>query len=381
MRSPWPWPSLLGVCGVLLLANPAIATPSPLQSTNTGAANPVLLAETTATTQLDEIRLTPDGFFIRLQGTEPTLTQELSRDRRQLTLKLANTRINAQVAQREIPVDRYGVSRIQMSQEGDAVLLRLDLANDQLTWRASVSGRSVILVPAGGLAAAAPGDRISQSLTPIPRPAPEPRPQRPTPAPRPERPQPNLGELPDVSDRQITLVLDPGHGGRDPGAVGIGGLREVDVVMPISLQVATLLKDHGVNVVLTRQDDREIDLEPRVSLANRTRADLFVSIHANAISLSRPDVNGIETYYYTSQSASLARTIHASILEGTDRPDRRVREARFYVLRHTTMPSVLLEVGFVTGAEDARLLADPDFQSQMATAIARGILEYVQQNL
>lgn len=178
---------------------------------------------------------------------------------------------------------------------------------------------------------------------------------------------------------RIVVVVDPGHGGRDVGAVGINGIQEAQIVLDISLQVAKILEQNGVQVVMTRTDDREIDLEPRVQLAERVNASLFVSIHANAINMSRPDVNGIETYYY-SRGWRLAYTIHNSILQATGARDRRVRQARFYVLRKTSMPAVLVETGFVTGAEDAPRLADPAYRRVMAEAIARGILQYIQQN-
>jgi N-acetylmuramoyl-L-alanine amidase len=186
------------------------------------------------------------------------------------------------------------------------------------------------------------------------------------------------GDLPRVSNSRPVVVIDPGHGGRDPGAIGIGGIQEKEIVLDISFQVARLLEQQGVQVVMTRTDDSEIDLQPRVSLAERVNASIFVSIHANAISMSRPDVNGIETYYFDSGEA-LARTIHASMVQGTGANDRRVRQARFYVLRKTSMPSVLLEMGFVTGAEDAARLSDPSYRSVMAASIARGILLYLQQ--
>ncbi|MEG4346534.1 N-acetylmuramoyl-L-alanine amidase [Microcoleus sp. A003_D6] len=186
------------------------------------------------------------------------------------------------------------------------------------------------------------------------------------------------GDLPQVSNRRVVVAIDPGHGGRDPGAVGIQGIQEKEIVLDISFQVARLLEQQGVQAVMTRTDDSEIDLEPRVSLAERVNATLFVSIHANAINMSRPDISGIETYYFNN-GQDLARVIHASILEGTGAADRRVRQARFYVLRKTSMPSVLLEVGFVTGADDAARLSDPAYRSQMAASIARGILLYLQQ--
>ncbi|NCJ07555.1 AMIN domain-containing protein [Synechococcales cyanobacterium C] len=178
------------------------------------------------------------------------------------------------------------------------------------------------------------------------------------------------------------VVIDPGHGGPDPGAVGIGGLRETDVVLPISLEVARLLQQQGVQVHLTRQSEVNVELQPRVSLAERTNANVFVSIHANAISMSRPDVNGLETYHAPGSTTGnrLAQAIHNSILRRLNIRDRGVRSARFYVLRQTSMPAVLVETGFVTGAEDAPRLRDPNWQRQMAAAIAQGILDYMASN-
>ncbi|UBF25922.1 N-acetylmuramoyl-L-alanine amidase [Kovacikia minuta CCNUW1] len=183
--------------------------------------------------------------------------------------------------------------------------------------------------------------------------------------------------MPRVPNGKVVVVVDPGHGGPDPGAVGIGGLQEKGIVLDISTQVANLLEKQGVQAVLTRRDDSDVDLEPRVRLAEQINATVFVSIHANSIDMSRPDISGLETYYYQN-GEQLARTIHSSILEATGIPDRRVRTARFYVLRKTSMPSVLVEVGFVTGRDDAARLSNPSYRTQMAAAIARGILQYIQ---
>ncbi len=183
--------------------------------------------------------------------------------------------------------------------------------------------------------------------------------------------------LPRVPNGKIVVVIDPGHGGPDPGAIGISGLQEKEIVMDISRQVAAALEQQGVQAVLTRTTNNvDVDLEPRVSLAERINATLFVSIHANSISLSRPDISGLETYYYQS-GAGLARSIHNSVLQGTGVQDRGVRTARFYVLRKTSMPSVLVEVGFVTGRDDASKLSTSAYRKQMADSIARGILQYI----
>jgi N-acetylmuramoyl-L-alanine amidase len=196
------------------------------------------------------------------------------------------------------------------------------------------------------------------------------------------QPLPSLDQLPNVAQKRVVIAIDPGHGGRDPGAVGIGGLRETDIVLAVSLRVAELLRQQGAEVVLTRQTEREVDLEPRVSTANRANADLFLSVHANAIDLSRPDVNGVETYFYSSSaSEELASVIQASMLDATGMNSRGVKEARFYVLRQTAMPAALVELGFVTGAEDAPRLADSEFRELLAKAVARGLLHYITESL
>ncbi len=445
-----------------------------------------------AATQLEGVRVTGDGFFVRLRGDQPTLNLERSRDRRQITIDLANTALSAQPSDRDLAIDRYGVNRIQLTQvqtSPPVARVTLDVDPNSPNWQATVSNLGgIVVVPTGGVSARAIGERVpsappeaevssqpatiqaveladngtqlliraDQPLThssgwdqatasyqiTIPsarladqvagpqlgtgspllrvrllqtdadtvaiqvqpaagvrvgtinqpgnqllalqletasRPAPTPAPSQTVPVtPPPAATTPPT--RPQVPNRRVVVVIDPGHGGPDPGAVGIGGLREKDVVLPISLQVASLLEQQGIQVVLTRQDDRDLDLAPRVQIAQRANANLFVSIHANAISMSRPDVNGLETYYYSNSGLALAQTIHRNMLQGTGMNDRGVRQARFYVLRNTSMPAVLLETGFVTGRDDAARLADPAFRARMAEAIARGILQYVQQN-
>ncbi|MBE9011860.1 N-acetylmuramoyl-L-alanine amidase [Pseudanabaenaceae cyanobacterium LEGE 13415] len=203
--------------------------------------------------------------------------------------------------------------------------------------------------------------------TPIPTPTPVPVPPRPTPTPVPRPPVPN---------GRLVVVIDPGHGGPDPGAVGIGGIQEKEIVLDISRRVQANLERSGVTVVMTRNADIDLDLQPRVDIAQRANATIFVSIHANAISLSRPDISGLETYYFQS-GLELARTIHRNVLQGTGIEDRGVRSARFFVLRRTSMPSVLVEVGFVTGRNDAARLSDSAYRQRMADSIARGVLDYL----
>ena len=197
------------------------------------------------------------------------------------------------------------------------------------------------------------------------------------PTPFPISQMPSSPVMPQQPRGRVIVVVDPGHGGPDPGAVGIGGLQEKGIVLDIGTKVAGFLQQQGIQTMITRPDDRDLDLEPRVQMAEQVNATVFVSIHANAIDMSRPDISGLETYYYQS-GGDLAETIHQSVLSATGIRDRGVRTARFYVLRKTSMPSVLVEVGFVTGRDDAARLSNPNYRTQMAGAIARGILQYLQ---
>jgi N-acetylmuramoyl-L-alanine amidase len=172
------------------------------------------------------------------------------------------------------------------------------------------------------------------------------------------------------------VVIDPGHGGKDPGAIGIGGVREKDIVLSISQDVTRFLEQQGVRVMMTRNSDYFVSLQGRADMANRARANVFVSLHANAVGGGRSHVNGLEVYYYGNRS--LADAIHRSILRTVNVRDRGVRRARFYVLRKTRMAATLVETGYVTGVEDVVKLRDANYQRQMAEAITRGIIDYLQ---
>ncbi len=174
-------------------------------------------------------------------------------------------------------------------------------------------------------------------------------------------------------------MIDPGHGGPDPGAIGIGGLREAEVVLDVSKRVKKLLTGKGVYVRMTRNNEVDLDLPPRVSIANRTDADIFVSIHANASRGKRRDINGLETFYFRGwRGRLLAKKIQKQILRvSPGSPDRGVKQGRFYVIKNTRMPAVLVEIGFLTGRLDARRLEKSAHRKRIAFAIAKGILEYL----
>ena len=190
-----------------------------------------------------------------------------------------------------------------------------------------------------------------------------------------------FSQLPYIKQNKFSVVIDPGHGGLDPGAIGIGGIRETDVVLEVSKIVKKLLSDKGVKVRLTRKNEVDLDLRPRVSFANNTNADIFVSIHANASRGKRRDINGLETFYYRGwKGRLLARKIQKQILSvSPGSPDRGVKQGRFYVIKNTRMPAVLVEIGFLTGRLDARRLEKNTHRKRIAYAIAKGIIEYLSQ--
>ena len=335
-----------------------------------------------AMTFLSGVTTTPDGFFIRTSGQIPTINLERRGDRdgeRQIIIDLYSTSVSPFLEAESLPINRYSVSRWEIVQDSQNLTARvvMTLAPGSPDWEitpTSVGNRSgIVVVPPSGVSISSIPDQSPQVNPAIVVP------QNPQQQPPGIPPQPQSPILPPSANTgRIIVAIDPGHGGRDPGAVGIGGLQEKSVVFPVSMRVAQILREAGVDVVMTRSDDRTLDLQPRVDIANNANATIFLSIHANAISLSRPDVNGVETYYYSDSGRRLAEIIHANVLPASGLGNRGVKQARFYVLRNTAMPAALLEMGFVTGQVDAPKLRDPAWQERMAQAIAQGILQYLQ---
>jgi N-acetylmuramoyl-L-alanine amidase len=207
-------------------------------------------------------------------------------------------------------------------------------------------------------------------LPPLPRPNPQP-----LPGPITDNPQTSSNPRPTPNGRFI-VVIDPGHGGKDSGAPGLGGLLEKDVILPIGKRMATILEQKGVKVIMTRNADFFVELQGRVDIAERANATLFVSIHANSVD-GRSDVNGLEVYYYDS-GYRLAEAVRGTILQNISTiKDRGTRKARFYVLRKSSMPSILVETGYMSGREDNPRLGSPEYQNRMAEAIAAGVLKYL----
>ncbi|MED0674394.1 MULTISPECIES: N-acetylmuramoyl-L-alanine amidase family protein [Aneurinibacillus] len=129
---------------------------------------------------------------------------------------------------------------------------------------------------------------------------------------------------------------------------------------------------------MTREGDTFPELPERVKIANGEKADLFISVHINSATSS--SAKGTETYYYTAKSKTYANTVHKYLIQATGFSDRKVKKARFQVIRDTKMPAVLVEIGFITNPSEAKQMADEEFQKRVADALYKGIREFVDQN-
>jgi N-acetylmuramoyl-L-alanine amidase len=214
------------------------------------------------------------------------------------------------------------------------------------------------------------------------------------------------------------IVLDPGHGGKDTGAIGPGGVMEKDIVLALAKKLAKRLRERlGIEVVLTREEDVFIPLEERTAIANAHGADLFVSLHVNAS--PNPHAQGIETYYLDNtddeaalrlaarengtsrrnvsdiqfilsdliqsgkleESIALAHHLHSALVSRLGQKARSVKDlgvkkAPFFVLVQAKMPSVLAEIGFITNAAEARQLTRESYQDAIVDGLLEGIRKY-----
>jgi len=176
-----------------------------------------------------------------------------------------------------------------------------------------------------------------------------------------------------------TIVIDPGHGGTDPGAIGPTGLQEKAVVLDISKRVATQLQAMGAEVVLTRSDDVSVTLPERVKAASNGRADAFISIHANASRTGEP--TGTETLYSgtVSMSRVLAEYVQTALVSQIRQFDRGARERNdLMVIREAKCPACLVEVVFMSNLAEELLLLDPAFREKAARGIVNGTVSYFQ---
>ena len=180
--------------------------------------------------------------------------------------------------------------------------------------------------------------------------------------------------------RTADIVIDPGHGDHDPGAVAID-IYEKDITLDIALKTEKLLKDAGYKVRLTRDDDSFLELGERAEFANKRNAKVFVSIHCN--SSEDGSGQGIETYYGESKTDAdhtLAEKIQECLIIQTGARDREIKEAAYTVLVRTEMPSALVETGFMTNDAERAQLMDEHYQELIALGISEGIMGFLEEN-
>ncbi|MBD5606606.1 MAG: N-acetylmuramoyl-L-alanine amidase, partial [Candidatus Eremiobacteraeota bacterium] len=178
------------------------------------------------------------------------------------------------------------------------------------------------------------------------------------------------------------IVIDPGHGGSDPGSQH-NGLTEKDLTLDISKRLRALLVARGWLVKMTRDTDVDVfganasdrdELQARCDVANAAGARLFISVHINSFTSS--GLNGTTTYYYKSDSYGLADAVHARLASALPTADDGIRKENFYVIHHTTAPAILVETAFLSNPSDAKLLKSDAFLQKVATSIASGVGDY-----
>lgn len=178
-----------------------------------------------------------------------------------------------------------------------------------------------------------------------------------------------------VTKRTYKVVIDPGHGGLDPGAIGQMGTKEKTIVLEISFKIGNILLKNGVETSYTREVDMTQSLQEKCDVSNSANPDYFVSIHANSFTSTTP--SGIETYYSSGNEAgqALAQAVQTELIKETGRVDRGIKTAGFYVLNNTNATAILVETSFVSNPEEEKLLVTEDYQNKLAVAISTGILK------
>jgi N-acetylmuramoyl-L-alanine amidase len=171
-----------------------------------------------------------------------------------------------------------------------------------------------------------------------------------------------------------TVVIDAGHGGFDRGGIPSNIIPEKGVALDVARRLRAHLANAGFRTVMTRSSDTFVTLGRRVSIANAQRRAIFVSVHFN--SARRAGANGIETFYGSARSKDLARVIQRNAMKTTSGENRGVKRAKYYVLRNSRNPAVLIECGFLTNRQDARRASSSEYRDRLARQIAKAIIDY-----
>lgn len=186
---------------------------------------------------------------------------------------------------------------------------------------------------------------------------------------------------PERNPKDIRVIIDAGHGGKDSGAVrerskvGLENVLEEDIVLEVSNRLAWLCARHGIGYLMSRWGDRYISLKRRCQQANQTKAKVFISIHCN--SFKRERVKGVETFYCggSAKGKILAKRCHQLLMRLKYSEDRESKHAGFYVLRHTKAVAILVELGFISNREDMKYLTNENNQMLIAAQLFQFIQE------
>ena len=188
-----------------------------------------------------------------------------------------------------------------------------------------------------------------------------------------------------VQAKKVVVVIDAGHGGHDPGKVGVNDALEKDINLQIAEKVKNHLEKNGIEVVMTREDDvmedtKLEDMKKRVALINKTKPAITVSIHQN--SYSDPGVKGAQVFYYVNSDVSQeAASLMQEVLRKVDAENTRQIKSNsdFYMLKKTEVPTIIVECGFLSNPGEAEKLVSEEYQEQMAQAICSGIMTWLSQ--
>ena len=190
-------------------------------------------------------------------------------------------------------------------------------------------------------------------------------------------------KFPDINKstplKGLKIAIDAGHGGTELGAIGCLNDNEKDVNLEISKILKEKLETNGANVIMTREDDSFVGLNDRVEIANKNNAQIFISIHNNALpdSAAHLKSTGSETYYFYSQSKELAKDVVEALAKETGFKNNGAKAQSFAVVRNTNCPAILVEVGYIINPEDNAKLIDKDYQNKIAEAILHGLENYL----
>jgi N-acetylmuramoyl-L-alanine amidase len=189
---------------------------------------------------------------------------------------------------------------------------------------------------------------------------------------------------------RITIVIDPGHGGRDPGKVGVNDVLEKDINLSIAMKLKSLLEQNDIKVIMTRDDDKGLysasdsykkkaDLDQRIDIIQSSSADLAISIHQN--SFTQSEIKGAQVFYYTksNEGKQLAEMIQSQLKKTIADGNHRKAKSNnsYYMLKKTEIPLVIVECGYLSNAKEAELLLKEDYQEKMAWGIHLAIMRYI----